>query len=789
MKRVFPDVYGRASFLCLLLLAVAPRPAAAQVPARIGYQGRLVQGTNLVNGPVALSLRLYDAPAGGTLLYEDSNTITAVDGLYATVLGDHTVVGDLDDALVHTQVWLEAVVQGTALTPRELIHSVAYARQVEGLRALPYGTIVLSPAWSNSVHPSSLQSVIGGGLSNRLGDTWRSVLAGGHGNIVGDLTDYSAVGGGRRNEIRSSATRAVIGGGESNVINTNATYAAIPGGLANEAAAAHTFAAGRRARALHAGAFVWGDSTDADVDSTASNQVTFRAGGGFRVLGGAISGNAGGLSNFPAALVRNSATNGGALALTTNNAASGTQAAALAGAYNVASGAGAVVAGGIGNVADGVGAAVVGGGGIDFTYFVTVSNRALGDFSFVGGGGNNTALGRYSAVVGGKDNLAVGVGSAVPGGFDNAAAGAYSLAAGRSAVAAQDGTFVWADAQATNFVSTGTNQFLVRASGGFGLNTVAPSATLHVVGSATLGSVLVAPAEPSNGDDAEVVLAEDDTGEFGMRLLYDGGVNQFRLFGVQSYSNRGPHIAVARDTGLVGIGATVPAAQLHVYGGDSATPVLRVQGAGESTTGAVGAAAMILAGAGGPGPVSGTAGRGGRVLVAAGDAGLGGVVGMGGDVEIRAGGASGLGLGGQVFIHGGSAFVPGTVFLALSTNGASFGRVAIATTNADLGYALSVGGAVRCTEVVVESGWADHVFAPGYPLPSLDDVRRSIAERGHLPGVPAAAEVRTNGIGVGAAQTMLLQKVEELTLYLLQQQRELEALRAEVKALRGEAPR
>jgi hypothetical protein len=763
--------------------------ALGQVPRRINYQGRLAQGTNLVNGAVALSLRLYDAPAGGTLLYEDSNSVTVVDGLYATLLGDNTVAGDLDDALIRGQVWLEVAVQGGALAPRELISSVAYARQVEGLRALPYGTIVLSPAWSNTVHSSAYQSVIGGGLSNHLGDTWRSVLAGGHGNFVGDFADYAAIGGGRRNEIRSSATRAAIGGGESNVVNTNASYAAIPGGLSNEAGAPHTFAAGRRARALHTGSFVWGDSTDAPVDSTASNQVTFRAGGGFRVLGGALSGDAGGLTNFPAVLIRNASATAGALSLSTNNAATAAQAAALGGALNVASGPGAAVAGGIGNIADGVSAVVAGGGGLDFSLFAAVSNRALGDFSFVGGGGDNTASGRYASVVGGRDNLAGGAGSVVPGGVGNRALGTFSLAAGRRAGALHEGAFVWADAQDADFDSTGTNQFLVRASGGFGLNTVAPSATLHVVGSPTLGSLLVAPAEAASGDDAELVLAEDDTGDFGMRLLYDGGVNQFRILGVQSYSNRGPHLVVARDSGLVGIGTNAPAAQLHVLGGDSSTPVLRVEGAAESTTGAVGAAAAIVAGDGGPGGAVVTAGTGGRLDLAAGDAGAGGFGGAGGDAVVRGGASSGFGAGGDVYVHGGGGFEHGNVFLALATNGAVRGQVAIATTNVSSGYKLSVGGAVRCTEVVVETGWADFVFEPGYALRPLAEVQRHIDAHGRLPGVPAAADVHARGIGVGEAQTLLLQKVEELTLYLLQQQRELEALRAEVKHLRGDAAR
>lgn len=104
-------------------------------PGSLAHQlpGRLVQGTNLVNGSVGLSLRLYNVPAGGSSLYEDSNAVTVVDGLYSTFLGDNTTGGSLAVALTNVEVWLEAAVNGTALAPRERIASVAYALHAWGL--------------------------------------------------------------------------------------------------------------------------------------------------------------------------------------------------------------------------------------------------------------------------------------------------------------------------------------------------------------------------------------------------------------------------------------------------------------------------------------------------------------------------------------------------------------------------------------------------------------------------------------------------------------------------------
>ena len=103
--------------------------SSAQVPNVINYQGRLVDGTNLVNGTVGLSLRIY-AKNGASydLLYEDSNEVAVVDGLYATLIGDNTTFGNLATALaVPLEMYVEVAVNGTALSPRERLAAVAYA--------------------------------------------------------------------------------------------------------------------------------------------------------------------------------------------------------------------------------------------------------------------------------------------------------------------------------------------------------------------------------------------------------------------------------------------------------------------------------------------------------------------------------------------------------------------------------------------------------------------------------------------------------------------------------------
>jgi hypothetical protein len=147
-------------------------------------------------------------------------------------------------------------------------------------------------------------STIGGGFSNTANAT-RSTVGGGVSNLAS--ASESTVGGGSTNTANgpsgtvaggfsnsSSAFSATVGGGGTNIASSNGSTvaggfnntasgfgSAIPGGQLNVAAGQFSFAAGRRAKANHNGAFVWGDSTDANVSSIATNTFTARAVNGF----------------------------------------------------------------------------------------------------------------------------------------------------------------------------------------------------------------------------------------------------------------------------------------------------------------------------------------------------------------------------------------------------------------------------------------------------------------------------------------------------------------------------
>ncbi|MEO1023332.1 MAG: hypothetical protein AAFW89_12385 [Bacteroidota bacterium] len=98
-------------------------------------------------------------------------------------------------------------------------------------------------------------------------------------------------------------------------------------------------------------------------------------------------------------------------------------------------------------------------------------------------------------------------------------------------------------------------------------------------------------------------------------------------------------------------------------------------------------------------------------------------------------------------------------------------------------HKLAVGGSIGAREIIVEAGdWSDFVFEQNYTLPTLKEVQQHINEYGHLPGVPNEAEVTRHGINLGNMDSILLQKIEELTLYLIKQNDRIQTLEAKLNA-------
>ncbi len=94
------------------------------------------------------------------------------------------------------------------------------------------------------------------------------------------------------------------------------------------------------------------------------------------------------------------------------------------------------------------------------------------------------------------------------------------------------------------------------------------------------------------------------------------------------------------------------------------------------------------------------------------------------------------------------------------------------------GYALAVAGNVvaESIKIALQTNWPDFVFEEEFILPSLEEMEQHIIEKGHLMNMPSAEEVRANGIDLGEMNALLLQKIEEITLYLIQQDKKIKEL-------------
>ncbi len=100
------------------------------------------------------------------------------------------------------------------------------------------------------------------------------------------------------------------------------------------------------------------------------------------------------------------------------------------------------------------------------------------------------------------------------------------------------------------------------------------------------------------------------------------------------------------------------------------------------------------------------------------------------------------------------------------------GRVGVGVTNPSTLFEVS--GTIRAKEIKVEaSPWPDYVFEPDYDLLTLEETEAYIKENKHLPQIPSAEEIEANGVKLGEMNMLLLKKIEELTLHMIEQEKRL----------------
>jgi hypothetical protein len=350
----------------LIISVIFASLSLAEIPKMINYQGMLTEESgDPLDGTPDITFRIYDAPSGGTMRWDETHySVPVTDGLFNVILGSEIVGGvDLDFS---EDYWLEIQVGNDTMPERLQFTSVGYAYRSMVADSAKVATPGSGSHWSvsdsvlrtnklwglgrggagNVFHGDSAYThvnfgvacttgksgenrrccTIGGGEQNSVGED-NTTIGGGVHNVIGGYDGYGAtIGGGTYNyahgahvtiggghDNQSSAPSATIGGGWSNHVlweyfgptvaggieNTAFDYCAtvggghqntaggwgatVPGGERDSAVGDYSLAAGYRAKALHAGSFVWADSTDADFNSWLPNEFAVRASEGMRI--------------------------------------------------------------------------------------------------------------------------------------------------------------------------------------------------------------------------------------------------------------------------------------------------------------------------------------------------------------------------------------------------------------------------------------------------------------------------------------------------------------------------
>jgi hypothetical protein len=134
----------------------------------------------------------------------------------------------------------------------------------------------------------------------------------------------------------------------------------------------------------------------------------------------------------------------------------------------------------------------------------------------------------------------------------------------------------------------------------------------------------------------------------------------------------------------------------------------------------------------------------------------------------------------QVYNPGAAGINP----TSLVINGLS--QVGVNTSYIPTGYQFAVNGSAIATSITVQlrSTWPDYVFTKNYALPSLTEVETYIDQNHHLPEIPSEHEVTQNGLNLGEMNRLLLKKVEELTLYLIESQKQAQLQQQQINELK-----
>lgn len=269
----------------------------------------------------------------------------------------------------------------------------------------------------------------------------------------------------------------------------------------------------------------------------------------------------------------------------------------------------------------------------------------------------------------------------------------------------------------------------------------------------------------SYGTSSSPVLGVYNTADNLKLLLGTTTGSYLNIQGRRIDNNTAYNFSLQSEGGNVGIGTTVPGQKLTVWGNFSL---------GNATTGEI---RGLTPTGWGYGPSSY------RVLMLGASIGSESVS-IGYDPSGNPDGAF-TGDGREVLFRRGVRFVTPNA----ANNGYHLSNLVLLDGNVGIGtssptHKLAVNGAIRAKEMIVDTGWSDYVFANDYRLAPLSEVEAHIQAKKHLPGIPSAAEVEAQGVSIGEMQSRLLEKIEELTLHLIAQQKDIAAIKIENTQMR-----
>ena len=346
------------------------------------------------------------------------------------------------------------------------------------------------------------------------------------------------------------------------------------------------------------------------------------------------------------------------------------------------------------------------------------------------------------------------------------------------------------------------DQFVLDKDGDVGINTGFPSEKLHVVGDMLLqdgNPILKIKMTGTAATTKSVIEFNGSSANLG-NIAYTNGSLVLSGSDTTVAGNIVPDLVI--KSGNTGLGTATPTEKLHLIGNmlvNNLNPIIQFQNSG-TDKGFIQVNTNDLRIGTNSSNVNGkfvvrTAAGDQFFVDNAGYVGIG-VAGAGAEARVHVGTGLGAGLTSNGYLMLGNSATTNVVFdnneiQARSNSNAagltlqrSGGTVKIGGTAVPAGYKLAIDGKVICEELKVKlasSGWPDYVFADNYKLSSLVEIEKFINLHKHLPNIPSAVEVEKNGIEVGDMQKKIIEKIEELTLYIIQLEKQVAELKKEKK--------